>query len=816
MKVLLTVITILYSSFVMAQTKGASPVAPAPGMTPEGQPKNTYAVVVGISDYQDADIPDLRYADKDAEAFANFLRSPAGGGLSGDRIQILLNQNATAGRVAEALDALLEKTKEGDQVIIYFSGHGDVERKTISQPGFLLCWDSPSRVYMGGGTYSLAYLQEVVSTLSLQNKAKVFIITDACHAGKLAGSQINGSQLTAANLARQYANEIKILSCQPGELSLEGVQWGGGRGVFSYHLIDALAGMADRNGDRLVTLGELDRYLEDHVTAEAAPQSQVPLLLGNKTEQMATVNEKFLAQLKKEKAQDMVVFAATETRGLEEEVLARVDSATQQLYYKFKKAVSEKRFFNPETDCAERYYSQLTGIESIASLRGVMKRNYAAALQDDAQQVMNALLKTNVLQIECIGKTLLLEPIPAQLGRSAELLEPDHYMYKSLQARKLLFEGIVQFGFARNPDEKLGRQAISLYRQAIELEPGSPLHWARMARAYATALRNADSAFVCAHEASLRASAWVYPYTDLAEIYLDQSRLDQAKRAIDSAEAIDPEHPFLIHVKAIWYSKQNNGSDREKGLTLFEKYRSKGGPLYPCWHNAYGIVLSTMGKIQEAEAELLKGIAMDSNKLAIRTNLAGLYTRVKRFDDAEAELRKILKQDSTHHLSWHMLGVNFNMSGRYAEAVPYFKRAIELDSFHSAAWNSMGFALLQTKQYDEALTAVRQALSLDSLNVYAWNNLGNIAREKGQWEESEQYFKKAISLNPNFASTYSNYAELKVKAVDPAAALPLVEKALSLGYRNLDYLQSSLFEPMQALPEWKPLLKKYFPEQIKD
>jgi len=43
-----------------------------------------------------------------------------------------------------------------------------------------------------------------------------------------------------------------------------------------------------------------------------------------------------------------------------------------------------------------------------------------------------------------------------------------------------------------------------------------------------------------------------------------------------------------------------------------------------------------------------------------------------------------------------------------------------------------------------------------------------------------------------------------------------VEKALSLGYRNLDYLQSSLFEPMQALPEWKPLLKKYFPEQIKD
>ncbi len=34
---------------------------------------STYAVVVGISDYQDEDIPDLRFADKDAEAFATFL-----------------------------------------------------------------------------------------------------------------------------------------------------------------------------------------------------------------------------------------------------------------------------------------------------------------------------------------------------------------------------------------------------------------------------------------------------------------------------------------------------------------------------------------------------------------------------------------------------------------------------------------------------------------------------------------------------------------------------------------------------------------------
>ncbi len=108
----------------------------------------TYAVVVGISDYQDEQIPDLRFADRDAEAFAKFLRSPAGRALDEDHLKVLINNQATAAQFAIALDWLWEVAKEKDKVIIYFSGHGDVERKSITQPGYLLCWDAPSRVYM--------------------------------------------------------------------------------------------------------------------------------------------------------------------------------------------------------------------------------------------------------------------------------------------------------------------------------------------------------------------------------------------------------------------------------------------------------------------------------------------------------------------------------------------------------------------------------------------------------------------------------------------------------------------------------------------
>ncbi len=115
----------------------------------------TYAVVVGISDYQDEAIPDLRFADKDAEAFAAFLQSPAGGALDEGHLKVLLNEQATAAQFAIALDWLWEVVKENDKVIIYFSGHGDVERKSLTKPGYLLCWDAPSRVYLAGGALAL-------------------------------------------------------------------------------------------------------------------------------------------------------------------------------------------------------------------------------------------------------------------------------------------------------------------------------------------------------------------------------------------------------------------------------------------------------------------------------------------------------------------------------------------------------------------------------------------------------------------------------------------------------------------------------------
>ncbi|TCC92034.1 caspase family protein [Pedobacter frigiditerrae] len=92
----------------------------------DGPTGKTWAVVVGISEYQN--ISKLSYAHKDAEAFYKYLRTPQVN-VPAENIKMLLNKDAISGEIYGTLEWLAESVKENDKVIFYFSGHGDVEKK---------------------------------------------------------------------------------------------------------------------------------------------------------------------------------------------------------------------------------------------------------------------------------------------------------------------------------------------------------------------------------------------------------------------------------------------------------------------------------------------------------------------------------------------------------------------------------------------------------------------------------------------------------------------------------------------------------------
>lgn len=761
--------------------KGASPISSAQALTHTSSV--TRAVVVGISDYQDAGIPDLRFAVKDAEAFANYLsRGLGAGNLDGDHLKVLLNRDATTAQVAAALDWLIDVSREGDQCIIYFSGHGDVETKTRNQMGFLLTWDSPPQTYIAGA-FPLFYLQEVISTLSTVNKCQVLMVADACRAGKLAGSGIGGAQATSANLAKQYSNEIRILSCQPNEYSIEGEQWGGGRGAFSYHLMDGLYGMADKNKDGSVSLLEIERYLEDHVTSEVAPQSQVPMVLGNKTEKLATVIPDVLAAIQKDRNNHLPAFASTDSRGVEGQVLTAVDAGTRDKYAAFKEALKARAFFEPADACADTLYNQLVREPGLEPLHAVMRRNYAAALQDESQQALNAWLKTDIREITLsrLNRFKKYHNYARYLDRAAELLGADHYMYRSLQARKALFQGFVaRLGNLWGADPALGAEVLEHYRRSLTWQPDLAPAYLFLANNFGWNLGQPDSAYTYAMKAAAAAPHWVLPYTNTAYLLtMRYKQFDRAKQLLDRALANDSSSAVVWNYFGVWHYKQKQYAEAEQA---YRKALRTDSTFTYAWSNL-GLAYVDMQRFGEAEQVFLHALAMDSTNVDANNNLGWLYVSTRRWADAE----------------------------------PLFVRTTVLDPSYPFAWNNLGAVYLNTGRYTKAEAVIRKSVTLDSTNAYAYNNLGQVCRRTHRDAEAEACFRKAVAKAPNFGEPYLHLACLAGGRNESDAALQFLRQALENGCREEKILaQDPGLAGLRMLPEWEMLMKKHFPDKVRD
>jgi uncharacterized caspase-like protein/WD40 repeat protein len=233
-----------------------------------GSGPQKWAVVVGVSEYQNAGIPSLKYADKDAEALANFLRRPEGGGYDPDHMMVLLNKDATLSNVKNALINFLNQAIDIDLVVIYFAGHGAPEPARPSNT-YLLTYDTDPNA-LGTSAFPMWDIQTVLARYISAKRVVVF--SDACHSGAISVNfATRGLGATEQNLVNQYLADLSktkegivvFTASAAGEVSQEFPEFG--HGVFTYYMLEGLEGKADFNNDYTITINELMQYVEEQV-----------------------------------------------------------------------------------------------------------------------------------------------------------------------------------------------------------------------------------------------------------------------------------------------------------------------------------------------------------------------------------------------------------------------------------------------------------------------------------------------------------------------------------------------------------------------
>ncbi len=754
MKYHLTTILIAINLILFAQSeKGATPLNPQSAIA---NLQSTRAVVIGISDYQDEQIPDLRFADRDAEAFAAWLRSPAGGSMTNDKMTLLTNKNATTGKMIAALDGLIVASKPGDEAIIYFSGHGDVERVTKFQRGFLLTYDSPPAVY-AAGAFSLQYLQDIVTTLS-EAGVQAVVITDACRAGKLAGSEFGGSKATSAALAQQFANEVKILSCQPEEFSLEGEQWGGGRGCFSYHLVDALYGMADANADGTVNLLELGRYIEEKVPAEAAPHSQIPFTVGSKSAQIASVDTEALAQWRQQKNGEAMAFKKIDSRGLEDLALAKADTGVLEMYHAFTAALEAGNLMATDSTAgksADDYYKLLIQEPSIADLHGLMTRNFAAALMDEGQQVINRFLKTDPQTVDNIwANPIKYDHIPARLHRAAELLGEKHYVYDNLKAKEYFFLA-KKTRKANHPELSLD-SIFSLKKQFLNTGLS---HDSTAAYLYESFFEFSDVDSTIQHYLSKAvelAPNWALGHSELAGSNEGASYSYDVmqKSLVHYQKAIQLDSSFLSPYRHIAWKyeilgeAENAQFARETYIRKVKEKYQDGTTSIPAYElNSMGNVLWRLKRYREAESVLKEAIRITNGKY--RGPFGNLIMTLIDVGKYEESIHIFETNCTETHLSFYsVLGdILFYYLNDPKRAEVYYQKGFENrgEVYANATSGTYSIAHFHrlTGNLEKAQTFMK---SYPATDLWHQLELGDLLVQSGKANEAQPYFESIAQL----------------------------------------------------------------------
>jgi len=238
-----------------------------------------WAVVVGISRYEDKSLG-LQFADKDAQSFYGFLKSPFGGAVPDERIDLLTNKNASRSEILRSINEKLRMAYDDDQVIIYLACHGIPDE--VSGELYFLGHDADPDNITGTGV-SQVDIQKLISKARVK---KIILIVDACHSGGVGLAPGIAKRGDLAYYTNRLLKEISgardgvaiLTASSADEFSREGEKWNG-HGVFTHHLVGGLNGLADKNDDGVVTIREISEYVYREV-ADDTSGKQHPDLQG--------------------------------------------------------------------------------------------------------------------------------------------------------------------------------------------------------------------------------------------------------------------------------------------------------------------------------------------------------------------------------------------------------------------------------------------------------------------------------------------------------------------------------------------------------
>jgi len=253
---------------------------------PEGQKAGKYdiAVIIGNKHYSASGAPDVDYADRDARIMKEYLTRAFGY----DQENIIFIEDATLARFNDIFGSerdykgkLFKYVKPNiSTVFIYYVGHGAPDLD--SNEAYFVPVDANLQNIRANG-YRLQTFYDHLSKIPAK---KMTVVLDSCFSGNSEkGMLFKNMSPAMVKVKKEFqgpANATLITSAATDQVST----WYPDKkhSLFTYYFLKGIQGEADVNKDKIITIGELKAYLEEHIPYMARRLKgieQQPVVMGN-------------------------------------------------------------------------------------------------------------------------------------------------------------------------------------------------------------------------------------------------------------------------------------------------------------------------------------------------------------------------------------------------------------------------------------------------------------------------------------------------------------------------------------------------------
>jgi tetratricopeptide (TPR) repeat protein len=699
-----------------------------------GAPGKTYALLIGVSKFQNKDVPPLSFAHEDALLMREYLRSERGGKLPDEDLVMLINEEATTAAIRNAFESFLKaRATKNDSVILLIATHGTVLTGKGRPRPYIVTHDADPQDLDTTGL-PMGDVQKLIQE-ELAHVGRVTAFIDVCRSGTIGTIPQNarGVNNGVDGLAQSEGQLFLFTASRSNEFSFEGPQYGGGHGAFSFFLLEALNGTGDLNNDGNVQINELIEYTQNKVV-EGTADRQHPRENGTYEGTTPFANTKLSGiAMKKFEAVPEGGSRLTLVASRSLEPTAAVTSrqrtrSTLREAVDFEEAIERGRLL-PDASAnaftALRQYQRR--VKPPEYLQQAMRLK--SALEDRGQQVL-----IKYLAGEQVAQTKEDFAAGAAYFSAAKLLSPESVL---LEARESFCLGRMRLF------DKDYQAARTFLERSARLDPTGAYSFNALGIA---ALEQADypRAAQAFRESAKRAPVWAYPLHNLALTY---TQLGDYQAAIDSyreAMRLAPSYSYLPYNLGLVYQRLNRRRDAEAAFRKAIALRADD----PMAFNALGFLFASAGKRSQAEQNYRLAMQKDANALEPRHNLAVLLAERKpTLEQAITLWRENLTRNVNYLPSRISLAKTLASEGKTNEAIAEYKAVAEARKDYSAA--RLALAQLLAKQGDtrQALDQLAAVLKLQPASAQAWELTGDLEKAAGRAEQARQAWSKALEYS---------------------------------------------------------------------